>query len=258
MADGWVLLGTANQFLGEYEKARRNFEAAIRLLKDDPKEARRYAAALDNLGSLEMEEGQIAASKRLRVKAKALFEAAGDHVGSARVTSNLALIALGGGHYKDAQELLIEAFHDVEKLPEPDADDLAAMYGTQSVIDWHERDLPGALAAIQHAIELYEKRRGPEYFLLGGAYLIRGETYERLGDYQKAESDVQKALAHFEKTPGKNSPLYLGAEIAYAHMLRHRGMKKEAAVLEERAKTSLQELYRQQCVGCGVSASSFQ
>jgi tetratricopeptide (TPR) repeat protein len=69
MGDGWVLLGTANQFLGEYEKARRNFEAAIRLLKDDPKEARRYAAALDNLGSLEMEEGQIAASNRLRVKA---------------------------------------------------------------------------------------------------------------------------------------------------------------------------------------------
>jgi hypothetical protein len=47
---------------------------------------------------------------------------------------------------------------------------------------------------------------------------------------------VQKALAHFEKTAGKNSPLYLGAEIAYAHMLRHRGMKKEAAVLEERAE----------------------
>lgn len=40
MGDGWVLLGTANQFLGEYEKARRNFEAAIRVLKDDPKEAR--------------------------------------------------------------------------------------------------------------------------------------------------------------------------------------------------------------------------
>jgi DNA-binding LytR/AlgR family response regulator len=116
------------------------------------------------------------------------------------------------------------------------------MYGTQSVIDWHERDLPGALAAIQHAIELYEKRRGPEYFLLGGAYLIRGETYERLGDYQKAESDLQKALAHFEKTPGKNSALdYLTKPIEPERLETTLALAKER--LKSKAAMATQETF---------------
>jgi tetratricopeptide (TPR) repeat protein len=253
----WNLLGNAYQHLGEYEKARRSFEAAIKVLKDSPGHIRQYAAALDNLGSLELEQGQPESSMTLRQKAKQLYESVGDHLGVARVANNLSLIAVQQGHYQDARRFLAEGFHEVSLASETDIDDLAALHSLQCVILAHDRDWHGALVAIQDAIDLWEHRHGSEYFLLASAYIVRGQIYDKLGEYQKAENDLQNALAQLEKTPGINSPLYLAAEVAYARVLRDSGSKHEASRLEDKARASLAELRRRQCTGCSVSVLGF-
>ena len=250
----WTLLGNAYQYLGEYQEALRSFEAAIRLLKDSPEQAKQYASALDDLGSLELEEGQAESAKVLRLKAKRLYEEMGDHMGIAGTASNLSLIALQQARYKDARQFLDEAFHEAGLAQEPNTDDLAAMFMIKGVLAGHDLGARSALKPIQLAIELWEHRHGPDYFQLGAAYLIRGQVYEALGEYQQAKGDLQNALARIEQTSGINSPLYLRAEMTYAHVLRASGSKQEASELEAKAATALEQLRYQQCVGCSVSA----
>jgi tetratricopeptide (TPR) repeat protein len=250
----WALLGNAYQYLGEYQKARASFEAAVRFLKDSPEQVRQYAAALDNLGSLELEDGQAEAAKVLRLKVKHLYETMGDHMGIARTASNLSLIALQQERYKDARASLAEAFDEANRVAQPNTDDMAAMYAIQGVIAGHDLGARSALEPLQHAIDLWERGHGPAYFQLGTAYLLRGQMYETLGEYQQAKSDLQNALARLEQTTGINSPLYLRAEISYACVLRDSGSKKEAAQLEAKATSALERLHLRECTGCSVSA----
>jgi tetratricopeptide (TPR) repeat protein len=250
----WTLLGNAYQYLGEYQKARGSFEAGIRFLKDSPEQARQYASALDNLGSLELEDGQTESAKVLRLKVKHLYETMGDHMGIARTASNLSLIALQQERYKDARAFLAEAFDEVGRVAVPNTDDMAAMYAIQGVIAAHDLGARSALEPLQHAIDLWERRHGPGYFQLGTAYLIRGQVYDTLGEYQQAKTDLRNALARLEQTTGTNSPLYLRAEISYARVLRDSGSKREAAQLEAKAAAALGQLHLRECTGCSVSA----
>lgn len=254
--DAWNLLGRAYLFLGEYQKARRSFEAAIKTFKDRPEQVRQYAAALNNLGSLELEEGQTELSKILRQKAKQLYQAEGKHVGIARVASNLALIDLHQDHYKDARAWLAEAFREARLAKQPDRDDLAAMYSVQWAIAAHDEDWMAALDAVEREIELMETLHGPKYLQLASAYALRGQVYGKLGEYQKALGDVQNALVRVEQDPG--SPLYLAVEVAYARVLRDSGSKEEASRMEKKARAALNELHHRECAGCSVSALGFR
>jgi tetratricopeptide (TPR) repeat protein len=249
----WTLLGNAYQYLGEYQKARGSFEAAIRFLKDSPEQARQYASALDNLGSLELEDGHTEPAKVLRLKAKRLYETMCDHMGIARTATNLSLIALQQRRFGEARAFLAEAFDETRQIAQPNTDDLAAMYTLQGVIAGHDLGGRSALEPLQHAIDLWERGHGPGYFQLGTAYLIRGQIYETLHDYQQAKTDLQNALARLEQTTGPNSPLYLRAEISYARVLRDSGSKREAAELEAKATAALEQLHLRECTGCSVS-----
>jgi tetratricopeptide (TPR) repeat protein len=256
--DAWNLLGKAYLFLGEYENARRSFEAAIKVLKDCPGQIHQYAAALNNLGSVELEEGQTESSKILRQKAKQLYQAEGNHTGVARVASNLALIAVQQDRYKDARGFIAEAFQEARVGQQPETNDLAAMYSVQCAIAGHDKDWTAALDAVQREIDLMENLHGPRYFLLASAYALRGQVYGKLREYQKAENDLQNALGGLEKSRDGTSPLYLEVEVAYARVLRDSGSKKEASRLEEKARHSLEELRHRQCTGCSVNVLSLR
>jgi tetratricopeptide (TPR) repeat protein len=256
--DAWNILGTSYTLLGEYAKARRSFQAAIQIFKDQPDQVRYYAAALDNLGSVEMEEGQFEASKTLRLKAKHLYERSDDHVGLARVNNNLALIAVREGQFKEARHWIEQAFKQVTTSAEPDVDSLAAMYSLECTIEAHDGRWNEALKWVQQDISLLETRRNPESPLLADAYALRGELHARLSEYREAVTDLQNALSRLEKSPGPGTPLYLSVELIYAQILRASGSRNEASRLESQANAALAQIRRQQCSGCTISSLSFR
>jgi tetratricopeptide (TPR) repeat protein len=256
--DAWNILGTAYTLLGEYAQARRSFHAAIQIFKDNPDQIRYYAAALDNLGSVEVEEGQFESSKTLRLKAKNLYERSGDHTGLARVNNNLALIAVREGQFKEARHWVEQAFQQATLSPEPDTDSLAAMYSIQCTIEAHQKHWEQALKWVQQEISVLETRRNPESPLLADAYALRGELHDRLGEYDDATTDLQNALSRYQKSPGPATPLYLSAELLYAQILRHSGSSNEASRLEKEANAALVQIHRQQCSGCTVDSLSFR
>lgn len=258
VGDAWNILGTAHTLLGEYAKARHSFQVAIQIFKDEPGQMRYYAAALDNLGSVEMEEGQYENSKTLRLKAKQIYELDRDHMGLARVDNNLAVIAVREGRFKDARQWIDQAFQQAALSPEADVDSVAAMYSIQGTIEAHDKHWDEALKWVQQEISVLETRKNPESPLLADAYALRGELHDRLGEYQEAATDLQNALSRFQKSPGPATPLYLSAELIYAQILRHSGSRSEASRLEGEANAELAQIHRQQCSGCSVSVLSFR
>ncbi len=70
----WNIRGLALQNMGNLDEARRSYESAIQILRALPDQKIQYANALDNLGSLEADNGQLNESKVLRIRAMELYD----------------------------------------------------------------------------------------------------------------------------------------------------------------------------------------
>jgi tetratricopeptide (TPR) repeat protein len=254
----WNLLGSAYSDFEDFNKARHCYENAIRILSTKPDQLSQYATALDRLGSVEESTGHLDESKALRIRARRLFESMGDHAGIAVISGNLAMIALEQHDIPAARQNIAKAFHEMQLATTFQEYDLAVMYTVKGALENVERDFRAGIIAYQNAITLWTHCRGPRYFMLGIAYALLGDTFDRLGEYQQALTNLQHALKLMEDTPGKNTQAYLRVELSYAHALRDAGSKQEASYIEKEAKTALANVRTQLCVGCTISAESFR
>lgn len=250
--------GLAVQNLGNLDEARRSYESAIEILRGIPDQKIQYAAALDNLGSLEADSGQLRDAKALRIRAKALYESAGDHAGAARSASNLAIIALALANRKEARQFLADTHHQQSLVSHPDARDLAWISGVECLLDEAEGNFPAALDQINRAIDLWTQRYGSKYYVLGSAYSVRGRLDHALGYDSRAAEDLRHSLALLSENSQEDSKAYFSTEIAYAKVLRDSGMKGEASKLESDARAALERLRHQQCAGCTISAEGIR
>jgi tetratricopeptide (TPR) repeat protein len=255
---GWNLLGSAYQDVGDYEHARRSYERAIQILQQIAGEELQYAAALDNLGSVNFDTGQLDASRELRQKARKLYRQAGEREGVARTSSNLALIEFQQNHMRKTKSELDEAFREIGRIQSPDKDDLAAMYSIRCSLAGHEGKVVEALAAVEQAIRLWTEQHGEHYYKLPAGYSLRGQAHAELRNYTQAEQDLTHALALIKETTGTSNPSYFVTELAYAHVLQATGAEQEAAALQREAENALENFRHQQCSGCTVSAWSLR
>ena len=254
----WNLRGLALQSLGNRNEARRSYETAIGILRALPDQQALYASALDNLGSLLAEIGQLDASRSLRMQARELFKSLDDHGGMARTSTELALVAMGRGNRKEARNDLADAFREESLVLKPKIGDIAWMYSAQCLEYEREGDPRPALAAIDHAIALWIQLYGANYYLLSAGYSIRGRVFDMLRDYQSAVNDLRHALELLTQNSESDKSVYYLTQISYAQVLRHSGLKREASQMESSARAALEGLRHQQCGGCTVSAASLR
>ena len=252
----WNIRALALQNLGNRDEARRSYETALRILRAVPDLSIQYATALDNLGSLEADSGQFAESKALRIRAKELYESVSDHAGAARISSNLALIALGQQNRKEARHYLTDAFYEESLVSTPDLRDLAWIDGVACLVFEGEGDFQAALDPIDRAIALWTRHYGSKYYLLALGYSLRGRVYDALRDYQRATTDLQHSLSLLSENNQSDTKVYFLTEIAYARVLRNSGMKSDASRVESQAQAALERLRHQQCGGCTISAAT--
>ncbi len=253
----WNLRGLALQGLGNQDEARRSYETAIRTLCGLPGPPA-CASALDNLGSLEAEIGQLESSKSLRIRARKMYEALSDHAGMARVSTELALVAMGQGNRNETRRDLAEAFQEESMIPEPKFGDLAWMLSARCLQYERDGDASSALTAINRAIELWTQHYGPEYYLLAAGYSTRGRAYDMLRDYASAGKDMEQSLKILTANSQRETRVYYLTEISYAQVLRHLGQKAEASRMESVAHAGLEDLRHRECGGCTISAASFR
>jgi tetratricopeptide (TPR) repeat protein len=253
----WNVLGSAHQNLGDYEAARRCYEAAIHLLKTLPEASSTYASTLASLGSLEISMGQLETAGTTLHKAKKVYTKAGDHAGLAEIATSLAILALAHNDTHAARDRMADAFREAEGVENLSDGDRAAMYSMQGNLAARGRNFTAAVSAYQQSIDFWIRARGPRYYLVAMEYALRGDAYRELGDYSKANSDIAAALVLVEETVGRNSPMYAETELIYARLLHSTGANAEATRRETEAKARLEAIRQQQCNGCSISAASF-
>ena len=254
----WNIRGLAFHGLEQHDEARRSFEAAIEILKAIPDQQVQYATALDNLGSVKADMGDFDESRSLRLRARQLFESLGNHAGVARTSNNLVLVAIAQGSRKDARRFLKDALREESAVATPNLGDLAEIYSAECLLDEHDGDIPGALAAVNRAINLWIQHYGPAYYMLADGYAIRGHLYDNLHDYPDAVSDMQHSLKLLAENGQTGSRVYFLTQISYAHVLRDLGVKTDAARIESVARSALVSLGNQQCRNCTISAESLR
>ena len=254
----WNIRGLALQDLGNLDDARRSYETAIQILRGTPEQTIQYATALNNLGSLEADEGLLSESKKLRIRARELFESVSDHAGASRTSCHLALVALGLGNRTEARRYLADANYDEALVSSPDVRDLAWMFGTESMLDEADGNFQAALDPINRAIDLWTHHYGPKYYALAMAYAVRGRLYQRLRDDSHAGEDLENSLILLTENDQTDSKVYFSTKIMYAQVLRDLGKKEDASRMESEARSALQRLRHQQCAGCTISAQGIR
>jgi len=254
----WDIRGLALENLGDWEGARRSYETAIAILRTKPDQIRQYASALDNLGSLKEDLGQLQESRSLRIRARQLYRSVGDHTGTARASVDLALVALGLRDRRQTRKFLAEAFREESLVQNPDLGDLAALNNAQAIRCARDGHLNEALDEINHAIALWTQRYGPHYYLLATGLSFRGWINEAQHNDSDARSDFDLSLDILKVNGEADSPVFFIVERAYAGALRDSGERDEADRLESEAKQGIERLSRLHCSGCTISAESFR
>ncbi len=254
----WNIRGLALQNVGNLDEARRSYESAIKILRALPDQKIQYANALDNLGSLEADNGQLKESKVLRLRAKELYDSAGDHAGVARTASSLAVLELALGSRREARHYLAYASHEEARVTTPDPRNLAWMFGAECLLDEADGNFQAGLDRIDRVIDLWSHYYGSNYYLLAPAYSIRGRLYHMLGDDSRAEEDLRHSLVLLSDNHEENSKLYFFVEIMYAKVLKNSGHKDDASRMESNARSALEHLRHQQCAGCTISAEGIR
>jgi tetratricopeptide (TPR) repeat protein len=254
----WDIRGLALQNLGNLDEARRSYESSISILRTIPEQKIQYANSLDNLGSLEADNGQLKESKTLRLRAKEYYDAAGDHAGGARTASNLAMLELALGSRKEARRFLADAYKEEGQVTQPDPRDLAWTLGAKCLLDEADGKFRDALDGIDRVIDLWTREYGSNYYLLASAYSIRGRLYDVLGDDGRAAVDLQHSLRLFSANNEAHSKLYFLVEITYAKVLKNSGKKDDGSQMESSARAALEGLRHQQCPGCTVSVEGIR
>ncbi len=254
----WNIRGLSLQNLGNLSEARRSYESAIEILRPLPDQKIQYANALDNLGSLEADLGQLKESKVSRLRAKELYDSAGDHAGVARIAGSIAILELALGNRREARRYLFDGFREQSKVAASDPLNLAWLFGAECLLDEADGNSQGALDRINRVIDLWIGHYGSKYYLLASAYSIRGRLYHVLGDDPRADEDLRHSLALLSDNDERNSKLYFLVEITYAQVLKNSGKANDASRMESDARAALERLRHQQCGGCTVSAEGIR
>lgn len=254
----WNILGSSYQDLDMFEKARDCYEHAIVLLREAEPHTAQYASTLDNLGSVEMSLGEMNDSARLRKKARRIYATLGDHPGVARVSTNLAVLALLTNHGASAQRNLNSALHEFQKAGTADDDDIAGVRSVQGWLYLKKGNSAAALSSFQEAIDHWTRLHGSASYQTAWGLCMRAQAYKQSGDVDQASSDLRRALGIFTITPGKTSTIYWTTALQLAQVMRLQGNASEARSLESKAVTALDNIKAHSCRGCSVTVEALR
>jgi tetratricopeptide (TPR) repeat protein len=253
----WGILGSSYLDVERFAEARRAYERALAILKPLTEARNEYAAVLDSLGILEQSLGHAQNARPLCRKAQNIYVETGNHTGIVITATNLAVIAYVDKDYKASRRSIAQA---IEEMPQANGlrnDDMAALDAIESAMSLHDGKKEEAMTQVQHAINLWERTYGPDFFMLPNGYLLRAQVSASVGDRVNAMSDANRGLARAQALWGKDSVGYLSAEGAYARVLQICGDKQQARRLTSDSRQALADLEQRQCSGCTVNANSF-
>lgn len=151
--------GSAQQNLGLYEAAGRDFERALKLRRSALEDPLALAATLSRLGFLRLHQGDSRAARRLYDEALSLRRAAAgaQSLEVADSLHHLAELTQFEGHFTAAEPLFREALELRSRLAPSDFELLADSHGDLGYLLYDLGKHPEAEALLRQAIALWEQ-----------------------------------------------------------------------------------------------------
>jgi tetratricopeptide (TPR) repeat protein len=252
------LLGSAYRVTDDFTRAQHCYEKAIAILRRDPSSQSVLASAIDNLGSLEESFGHSAESERLRRRERKIYSALDDHAGLARVSTSLAVMAMQRDDRSEVRSNLGQALQEARLAGDLDDDQIASMNGVQGWLALKDGNPQSALSFFDNAIAHWARPHGPDSCQVATGLVLRAQAYEKEGDFIDASKDLRHAENIFAAKLGENSTLYWSAVLDESVLLKHEGHEREARSLEISATNALDNIEREACVNCKITAEAFR
>lgn len=254
----WDVLGLAYEDQGNFSASRRAFEQSIQAYEGVPNDTGDYAVALDDFGQLCVAAGQFDLATRMMEKALHLYQAANDHTGVARASSDLAGALFSQKKVREGRKNLDRALKESRLTNDLDDDDLATLASLQGWLARLDGDLSASVSRYRQSLDLLRKFHGEEYASTGWGYVLLGQVNAETGDVSGSLAEMVKGLAILGRTLNRQDPRLLTAEIAYSRVLDSAGKRSQAQWVRANAEAQLTAFRSSQCVDCTVSAKAFR
>lgn len=194
--------------LGDYEKAELNINKALSILEEKRKEEEWLGAYVNVIetqailygikGLFDDAEDNLDRSRKLISKSKTLVS---DELSTAKELSNL-FIQLG--RYAETNDLLNKLIFQSEKLFGKNSLHLIEPLVDKGRILLAKGDYTEAATVAERANEIAIKTYGENSTKAASTQRLLSDLYYTLGDFERAESNIAKALASQEKQFGRN------------------------------------------------------
>lgn len=190
---------------GSYEKADKNIAEAIEVLKDKRKEDQhvaKYIHAIETQAKLYGIKGMFdEAEANLKQSDKRIRKAKGDVVieDDLSSASELATLQIQLGRYSDANEILTDVIKQNENLFGPTSIRLIEPLVNRGKIQLAKGDYTEAEKTALRANQIAVKTYTDNSTKTALTQRLLSDIYYTLGDYDKAEDNIKKALVSQEK-----------------------------------------------------------
>lgn len=190
------------KYVGDYDKAMAYFNKALFFDKKILGNNHPNVAALyNNIGSMYIEQGELATALEYQSKALSIRKSnfGEDHPDVETSYNNIGLIYIYQGDYVKALEYHTQALSIREKVLGKENPDVANTYLNIGAVYLERRDYVRALESFTKALAIQKKTLGEIHPDVATSYNNIGGAYFGQGNYDKALNSFIKALAIREK-----------------------------------------------------------
>ncbi|SEB92680.1 tetratricopeptide repeat protein [Terriglobus roseus] len=257
----WALLASSYQRSGEIEAALRAYGQALPLLAKSVDSRVNYATALDNLGEVYIETGDLKDAERVRQKAFAIRSEIGNPVDLARSHEHLAEILLAEHRYKAAQEdaeaakvILTSsrepAYSGELQVSQKPGNTLVAAYITLTFAQCKQSAFAACMRSAEMADQLVTRDFAPESLERAHADVALGFATWKNGDTEAADRKFQTGLDRMKTALGETHPVVITSMTLYRDFLKETHQGARADLMSRSIESARAFRMKENCARC--------
>jgi len=223
-AETLLRLGSVQETLGDYERARDNLLEALAIALRVRHDEVAAGAALELVGVVGDRLGHYDEGLRWSVVARSIYERLnlGEMVFTSLDTTS-GNVLYRKGELEAARESYERAIATIERVHGPDDARLATQLVNLGNVQLGERKRELALATFQRASSLAEAGFGPRHPITGVAAVGSSNVLMDLRRYDEAEIDLREALSIFREAMGEDHPFVVTVQCNFGVLYEGRG-----------------------------------
>jgi tetratricopeptide (TPR) repeat protein len=234
-ARAWRRLAALQQDAALYSNSATSFTQAIALFCNAPDATSELAEAIDGIGTLELETGQLGAAEASLKQARAMRLAANDTLGVARSDVHFANLYLGEHKYEQSHALAVRALAGFEQNPHADTLDKSSAMIAMSLALCSENHCSEAVPTLETLVGLTRRNYADNSLPVGFAFFLLGYADRKNHDLALADVYMKRGIDGMKESMGWGHPMFVQALLQYSRLLRETGRADAAREVEAKA-----------------------